>query len=774
MSGRKDIFQRAMEQGHTAAWDQSWDKAAGFYRQALEEFPEHPQALTSLGLALFELQDYENSLRCYITAVKGAPDDPVPVEKISQIYEQMGNLERARAASLQAAELQLKNRDIGKAIENWIRVTHFQPDNLTAHLRLALVYERMGKTDEAVNEYLFLAAIFQRANDLGKAMRAAQHALELKPGNNRTVTALTMLKEFKPLPLPGRPSRKTGALRHVKPRQTEVAQEGRFEQNLDPVAEARQKALSTLAGMLFEVPNEEKASRRGFESIVRGKGDQRSRPVDYTRIVLHLGQVIEMQMQGDMAQAAVELDRAMDAGLEHPAAYFDLGYLRFHTQDLESATRHLQVAMQHPDFSLGARLTLGQIYQSKGELRQAAVEFLEALRQADAASVSPEQADVLDQLYEPLVEAQNQADDAQVQQQLCDNISGLLLRAEWRDHLQQARKQLPAQIEGGPPVPLAEVLTQARSSQIVESLNTIYQLERAGKLRSAMEEAFFALQYAPTYLHLHVIIAELLLKQGQVKEAIDKFLAVAQSYTSRGEARRAISMYRRVIEQDPVEMNPRMRLIELLTSVGRQEEALNEFMELAEVHYSMADRDKARKAYVDALRIAQQSAVDRSWQVRILHRLADLDLRILDWREALRSFDQIRNLDPSDDDTRTQLVQINFRLGQEARGLAELDNYLDYLESRGQRDKALNVLENWVREEPKRVGLFQRLAGRYQQAGRTGEAVSQLDAAGELLVESGDINGAIQVVEMILSLRPKNAADYQKLLAQLKGRVGVR
>jgi tetratricopeptide (TPR) repeat protein len=119
-------------------------------------------------------------------------------------------------------------------------------------------------------------------------------------------------------------------------------------------------------------------------------------------------------------------------------------------------------------------------------------------------------------------------------------------------------------------------------------------------------------------------------------------------------------------------------------------------------------------------------------------------------------------------------VQLNFRLGQEARGLAELDNYLDYLESRGQRDKALNVLENWVREEPKRVGLFQRLAGRYQQGGRTGEAVSQLDAAGELLVEAGDINGAIQVVEMILSLRPKNAVDYQKLLAQLKGRVGVR
>jgi len=80
-------------------------------------------------------------------------------------------------------------------------------------------------------------------------------------------------------------------------------------------------------------------------------------------------------------------------------------------------------------------------------------------------------------------------------------------------------------------------------------------------------------------------------------------------------------------------------------------------------------------------------------------------------------------------------------------------------------------LEDWVHEEPRRVGLYQRLAGRYRQAGRTGEAVALLDAAGEVLVQSGDIRSAIQVIEMILSLRPANAADYQKLLAQLKGRV---
>jgi len=768
MSGSEELFQKAMSQGHSAAWDQSWERAAGFYRQALEEFPEHPQAITSLGLALFELQDYEESLRCYAKVAKVSPDDPVPMEKISQIYENLGSPERARAASLQAAELQLKNRDVNKAIENWRRVTQFQPDNLTARSRLALVYERMGKKDESVGEYLILAALFQRAGDMERAVHAVQHCLELRPGYSQAVNALASLKEFKPLPLPGR-SRGTAPLRKPKSRKLESSQAGRFEQQMDPVAAARQKALSILAGMLFEVPEEE-SSRRGFDSIMRGTGNLRSGPVDYGRIVLHLGQLVEMQTQGDLAQAAVELGRAIDAGLGHPAAYYDLGYLQFHNQDLENATRNLQSALQHPDFALGARLLLGQIFQKKGLLNQASVEFLEALRLADSGSLPKEQADVLDQLYEPLVEAQSQESDAHLQQQVCENISGLLMRADWQEHIRQARQQLPIQTDGGPPVPLAEILTQARSSQIVESLTTIYQLEHAGKLRSAMEEAFFALQYAPTYLHLHITIGELLLKQGQVDEAIQKFLIAAQSYATRGEARRAINLYRRVIELAPVELEPRLHLIELLTSMGQSEEALSQYMEFAEVHYSMADLEQARKAYAEALRLAQQSNVESSWQVRLLHRLADIDLQSLNWRLALRAYEQIRGLDPVDVEARTRLVELNFRIGQEARGLAELDNYLDYLETRGHRDQAVKFLEEQVREQPKRAGLLQRLAVRYQQMGRTKEAVARLDTAGELLMKAGDVPGAIQIVEMILSLHPANASDYQRLLLQLRSK----
>jgi hypothetical protein len=35
MSGDQQAFQYAMNQGHSAAWEQDWEKASSFYRVAL-------------------------------------------------------------------------------------------------------------------------------------------------------------------------------------------------------------------------------------------------------------------------------------------------------------------------------------------------------------------------------------------------------------------------------------------------------------------------------------------------------------------------------------------------------------------------------------------------------------------------------------------------------------------------------------------------------------------------------------------------------------------
>ena len=179
MAGSNDVFQKAMNTGHSAAWDQQWDKAAAAYQQALEEFPDHPKALTSLGLALFELQRYEESLQAYQKAVQAAPNDPVPLEKAGQLLERLGNIQEAIQAFLHAGELYIKNQNSEKALENWVRVTQLDSEHIAARVYLAMVHERLGHVPQATTEYLAAASLYQRSGNGAKATEMVGRALRL-------------------------------------------------------------------------------------------------------------------------------------------------------------------------------------------------------------------------------------------------------------------------------------------------------------------------------------------------------------------------------------------------------------------------------------------------------------------------------------------------------------------------------------------------------------------------------------------------------------------
>src|SRR5512140_3517933 len=108
MAGNEETFQKSMNAGHSAAWDQNWDQASKAYLQALAEFPENPKALNSVALAKFQLQQFDEALKAYMHAARVSPDDPTPFEKIAQINERAGNIKNTIMAALYAAELNLK------------------------------------------------------------------------------------------------------------------------------------------------------------------------------------------------------------------------------------------------------------------------------------------------------------------------------------------------------------------------------------------------------------------------------------------------------------------------------------------------------------------------------------------------------------------------------------------------------------------------------------------------------------------------------------------
>jgi tetratricopeptide (TPR) repeat protein len=299
-------------------------------------------------------------------------------------------------------------------------------------------------------------------------------------------------------------------------------------------------------------------------------------------------------------------------------------------------------------------------------------------------------------------------------------------------------------------------------------MSNVRKLARSGKPHAAVEEAFYALEHAPTYLPLHIMIGELLLAQDLVAEAIEKFSVIAHSYSVRGEAGRAIDMLHRVVDLSPMDLKARNSLIDQLITRGTSDEAVNEYIKLAEVYYSLADLTNSRKAYAKGLRLAQISELDISWQVRVLHRIADIDIQSLNWRQALQIYQEVSKIKPNDQKAVSSLLDLNFRLGESEQAIRELDKYIQYMNANKRVTEAIHYLAKLVEERPQYAAIHRRLGEEYYLVGNLEQAVRELDEAREILMETGDRMGAMAAVQRIIEFAPPNVEKYQQLLARLK------
>jgi tetratricopeptide (TPR) repeat protein len=773
MTESQNRFQEAMNKGHTAAWDQDWQFAADHYRQALDEMPDDPKALVSLGLALYELGLYDQSLQYYSQAVEVSPEDPLGFEKTSQLYELLGQNEAVITPALRASELYLKEGNIAKAVECLVRVNRVDAENLPAHSRLALIYERTDRKQQAVTEFLIVASLMQNQGELESATQAAEHALSIQPTSREAAEALSLIENGVSLPKPV-PSREgTPQVERESIPPTEPVKTREEVSDLDPVAEAHQKALLALANLVFEQEagnrkNDREEFARDMQSMADGMPSVGFiRQGDPQRVFTHLQRAVINRGKVSEQEAAEELEKAVEAGLDHPAAYFDLGFVHSRGDRLESAVRYLERSLVAADYALAARIILARTMRFMGRLNEAATNYLEALRWADAQVVPEDQSADMMRMYDPIIEAESKQSDPQIKNKLCDLIEDMLFRPGWQKHLAEARGDYKIDIDGAPSIPVGEVLTNPQGFRIVDSVRTINQYARSGFMRSAMEEAYFAIQFAPTYLPLHTYMGELLLKQEHLKEAIEKFGAIAQTYRARGETLHAIKVLLRLIKAAPMDLDARLQLIALQEEKGQYNEAIQEKVNLAGVYYNLADLNKAREVYLEAYQLAQNTGTNRDITVNILHHLADIELQSLDWKHAVEIYEQIRSVKPDDYQATEKLIELELRLGQDQQAQIELNDYLSFMEISGEDESVLIYLEKLVEEYPERDFIRRKKAELHIKNGQVEAAIQEYDAIGDLLLDAGDREGAKQAITAIIDLDPPNKGEYEELINKL-------
>ncbi len=748
MSQNRQAYEQAMNAGHNAAWDQEWSAAINAYGRAIRESPEDADAHIHLGLALLRAGRLDDALKVYTRAYQLAPSDPIPLEKSADVLERMGRLREAAQQYVNVAEVFLAQRDLNKAIANWEKATRLSPGFVAVHMKLAQAYERIGDKTRSIFQYQTLAFNFQRASDADRAMKSVQRALKMDSKNAQSLNILRALETGRevmpPVPLDevsdGRQNGSSGfdAFESFDER-TQIGEAD----PLGPMGEAMTEALGILAEYVME-----------------------SSELDVYGSQALLG--LEMQRQ-DLYEQAIEAYEAAEPGLRHPSLKMNLGGLLVLADQAEKAVKQLGEAASHPELSAGAFHALGLAYYKMGKHKQASRYLIQSLQAVDTSlAADVDEVQDLVSVYDQLIITLDGRTDESLSA-INNRFMNLLQGKDWKQRISETRRQLQEAMRVSGEQGVVDILVTTHSDEITVSVSLIDRYLRQGMLTLAMDEAHHAVEFAPAYLPVHVRMAEIMMREGRVRQAINKYNVVAKTYMVRSENDRAASILGEVLEMAPLDVSVRTNLIELFEAEERWDEALDQYMDLADTYHQLGDFDMARSTYNVAERVAQRIQSPPEKVTRIKHRIADIDQMRLDIRRAQRTYEEIIQIDPADERARRMLIDLNYRQGNQVEAIKRLDELLKMFARSKQVNRITQLLEELVTMYPNDTGLRSRLAAIYRQLGRTRETILQLDALGELQLEAGLHEEAINTLRQIVSLKPDGIEDYKRLLAQLGG-----
>lgn len=748
MPGNRQAYDQAMNAGHNAAWDKEWALAIAAYGQAIQEFPEDAAAHIHLGLALLEIGRLDDALKVYTRANQLSPNDPIPLEKSADVLERMGRMKDAAQQYINVSEVYLSQRDYDKAIDNWERATRLTPGLIPIHAKLAQAYERIGNKAQAVYQYLLLGYHFNRMGENAKGVTSVQRALKL---DGKYAPSLNMLHALqsggdvaaptRPADAPSKPSG-TGSLPPLpdSPRDERVVGEA---DPLGPMGEAMTDALGLLASYVIEGGQLDAAGGSALQAM-------------------------EFQRQG-VNDRAITAYQAAVKSLNHPALKMNLGGLLLLADKPKEALQFLGEAATHPQLAAGALHALGKAYLAQGKQKNALRYLIQSLQAVDTSlAVDAREIGELSSLYEQLMTTlEGRTDEAL--ETVNARFMSLLGGKDWKRRISETRRQLEETLRGQGEQGLLDILVAQRSDELTDSVARIDQYMRQKLWILAMDESHRAIEYSPFYLPVHVRMAEIMMNEGRVRQGITKYNIIAKTYMIRGENDRAASILGEVLEMAPLDVTVRESLIELLESEERWDEALDQYIDLADTYHQLGDFDRSRDIFIETERLASRTGSPPEKIVSIKHRIADIDQMRLDVRKAQKIYEEIIQTDPNDERAHRMLIDIHYRQGNSVEALKKLDQLLGIFARTKQLNKITQLLEELVTMYPNDTGLRSRLAAIYRQMGRKKEAIKQLDALGELQLEAGQHQDAVNTIRQIVALNPDGIEDYKRLLSQLGG-----
>jgi tetratricopeptide (TPR) repeat protein len=748
-----DQFQELMSQGADAAWHQDWQTALEIYSQAVQIDTEDAEANIGLGIALQNTGRLDRALQVFNRATKLAPNDPVPIERSAEVLEGLGQPDDSAQRYVKVGDAYAKVRDVAMAINSWEKAASLTRGLISVHAKLAQAYEKIGDKSQVIRQYALLARSFQMADDEAKAKKALERILRIDRNNAVALNGLRALNSGLEINIPQE-------YYHVDAEVEAPTGDGDLF-SYDPYAEDDERLDVGVAHPLGPIGEALERSLEIMAAFVVESG--------LNEFVMFAMQGMEYQRQDDELEAIAAYEQAVAAGLRHPSLQMALGGLLVLNDRSQDAIAYLGEAAQSSELQSGAFHGLGLAYYAMENQPRASKYLIQSLRNVDVQlSKADNELDDLTPVYDSLLSGiQDRAPE------MLEVINGrfikLLSGEDWKQRIPETRRHLVETLRGEGQGGLFDWFIAKGSDELTELVTSIDRFIRQGLYTLAMEIAHFAVERSPSYLPVHVRMAEIMMKEGRIRQAINKYNTVARSYLVREENDRAASILGEVLEMAPLDVDVRWNLIELLESEDRWQEALDQHMDLAQTYQQLGDFDNAMYSYDRAEEIGQDLDVTSDKRAQIKHAIADIHQLRLNTREAQRIYEEIITFAPQDEPALRALIDIYYTQGNQGEAVRKLDTLLSTYAKSGRVNKIVELLEQLVHRNPDDAALRKRLASIYRRRNQKAEAIEQLDALGELQLDAGLTQEAAQTIKQIIALKPDRVDEYKRLLQQLRG-----
>ncbi|HEX5530496.1 MAG TPA: tetratricopeptide repeat protein, partial [Methylomirabilota bacterium] len=297
-------------------------------------------------------------------------------------------------------------------------------------------------------------------------------------------------------------------------------------------------------------------------------------------------------------------------------------------------------------------------------------------------------------------------------------------------------------------------------------------------------------------------LAELYAKQGLMMEAKSHYQIVVDEYIKRGKTREAGEVLKKMAEIDPADLKVRSKLADLYQREGSSGKAVEEHIAIAEELHKKGHLAEALQVLEKGLKLdpasprlrvelARIHIVQRNYDKAVhyleearqkspndpatLARLGEAYLGAKKIKEAESIFKRLLELNPNDDDARSQMARVFLQLGQFDQAFDQLQPVVDRLLERREADRAAALLQQVVQKNPQHVKSLQKLVDVYRAGGGGKETalVTTYSQLAEAHINQKDFARAATALEALVQREPQNQQHRTKL-ELVKGKLGGR